>query len=300
MAGRTCRSQASQRVENSPACPGVVKKRDQTEKLKVSFSNVTYKQVSPYVWLNPNDAGRDNGCLEVFRSRIPTGMFQDIVKDVELALKQYGQLESHDNEETRSRFLASLFNRIIAKKGRIEHHFVAVDAISIIFIEVKKILTTGKHALDTKGQVLAECAACDYANYKDGHWVPILAILCDGNNFEYFVYDSGNKRVYTSGRVTGIISDEQESTAEFLYPTKKKMGESPGQGRNAHWLLREAAKAAQEGRFKESETMASNGVEKLKLSVSELPRQLYNAGFDTVWDGTTSLEEALKDRGLLI
>ncbi|KAL1984066.1 hypothetical protein VTN96DRAFT_9663 [Rasamsonia emersonii] len=78
------------------------------------------------------------------------------------------------------------------------------------------------------------------------------------------------------------------------------MGESPGQGRNAHWLLREAAKAAQEGRFKESETMASNGVEKLKLSVSELPRQLYNAGFDTVWDGTTSLEEALKDRGLLI
>lgn len=45
-----------------------------------------------------------------------------------------------------------------AKKGRIEHHFVAVDAISIIFIEVKKILTTGKHALDTKGQVLAECA----------------------------------------------------------------------------------------------------------------------------------------------
>lgn len=65
------------------------------------------------------------------------------------------------------------------------------------------------------------CIACDYANYKDGHWVPILAILCDGNNFEYFVYDSGNKRVYTSGRVTGIISDEQESTAEFLYPTKK-------------------------------------------------------------------------------
>lgn len=82
------------------------------EKLKVSFSNVTYKQVSPYVWLNPNDAGRDNGCLEVFRSRIPTGMFQDIVKDVELALKQYGQLESHDNEETRSRFLASVGGKL--------------------------------------------------------------------------------------------------------------------------------------------------------------------------------------------
>ncbi|KAL1965980.1 hypothetical protein VTN77DRAFT_4920 [Rasamsonia byssochlamydoides] len=296
------------------------------------------------------------GRLEVFRSRIPTDMFREIIEDVELALKQYGPLESHDNEETRSRFLASLFNRIIglfesiiinkpggllesefSKKGRIEHHFVAVDAISIVFIEVKKILTTGKHALDTKGQVLAECAACDYANYKDGHWVPILAILCDGNNFEYFVYDSGDKRIYTSGRVTGIISDEQQSTAEFLYSTKKtteylfdwfimayingiralgdrsssrskvkkrssteKWASALTRAENAHWLLREAAKAAQEGHFKESETMASNGVEQLKLSVSELLRQLYNTGFDTVRDGTTSLEEALKDRGLLI
>ena len=44
------------------------------------------------------------------------------------------------------------------KKGRIEHHFIAVDSVSIVFIEVKKVLTLGKSGLDVKGQVLAECA----------------------------------------------------------------------------------------------------------------------------------------------
>jgi hypothetical protein len=63
--------------------------------------------------------------------------------------------------------------------------------------------------------------ACDYANSKSGHWVPLLAILCDGNNFEYFVYDSVDKLVYTSGRVTGIISDDQESQSVFLLSVEK-------------------------------------------------------------------------------
>ncbi|KAB8256266.1 hypothetical protein BDV32DRAFT_161253 [Aspergillus pseudonomiae] len=48
------------------------------KKLEVSFSNVTYKQIAPYVWLNPHAGGRDMLRLDVFRSRIPTAMFQDI------------------------------------------------------------------------------------------------------------------------------------------------------------------------------------------------------------------------------
>ena len=46
--------------------------------------------------------------------------------------------------------------------------------------------------------------ACDYANSKLQHWVPILAILCDGEIFEFLVYDSGIKSIYASGRVTGV------------------------------------------------------------------------------------------------
>jgi hypothetical protein len=45
------------------------------------------------------------------------------------------------------------------KKGRIKHHFIAVDSVSTVFMEVKEILTLSKSGLDIKGQVLAECAA---------------------------------------------------------------------------------------------------------------------------------------------
>lgn len=127
----------------------------------------------------------------------------------------------------------------ITKKGRIEHHFTAVKSISIIFIEVKKNFALGKNLLDTKAQVLAECAgmssnlvheymyslmfliACDYANLKAGHWVPILAILCDGNNFEYLVYDSSDKLVYTSGCIPGVTSKQKQNEMDLLFTVKQ-------------------------------------------------------------------------------
>ena len=69
---------------------------------------MTYKQVAPYVWLNPNAGGRDIQQLEVLRSRIPKDMFREICVDVDDALTQYGPLDNHDNEETRSRFIAAV------------------------------------------------------------------------------------------------------------------------------------------------------------------------------------------------
>jgi hypothetical protein len=133
------------------------------KKLEASFSNTTYKQIASYVWLDPNGAGRDMLHLNIFRSRIPTGMFRDIVRDVEDALTQYGLIDSHDNEEARSRFISSLFNRIVClfksivvnkpetllkseftRRGRIEHHFIVLDSVSIVFVEVKKNLDNGK------------------------------------------------------------------------------------------------------------------------------------------------------------
>ena len=148
-------------------------------------------------------------------------MFRNICADVDKAMLQYGRMDSHDTEEARSRFIASLFSEIIClfgnavvnkpeglldseftKKGRIEHHFYAVNSVSIVFIEVKKALVIGKGKLNVVAQILAECATCDYANSKIQHWVPILAILCDGEKFEFLAYDSGIKSVYSSNIVT--------------------------------------------------------------------------------------------------
>jgi hypothetical protein len=62
--------------------------------------------------------------------------------------------------------------------------------------------------------------ACDYANSKYQHWVPILAILCDGERFEFLVYDSGIKSIYASGRVAGVLDFRNEP--ELLIPSLKK------------------------------------------------------------------------------
>ncbi|OXV06001.1 hypothetical protein Egran_06231 [Elaphomyces granulatus] len=307
-------------------------------KLEASFSNITYQQVAPYVWLSPSAAGRDMQPLDVFRARIPKDMFREITRDVEDALTQYGPLDSHDNEETRSRFISSstivnkpegLLGGEFTNKGRIKHHFIAVDSVSTVFMEVKEILTVSKSGLDIKGQVLAECAACEYANLKGGHWVPILAILCDGDNFEFFVYDSVDRLIYSSGRIPGIIFKERgdkldllismKRTTEYLFDwfvmayvngirslgyrsrvrsglSSEKWTAAIASAEKAHCLLREAAQTARDGKFDEAERMASDGVDPLKLSVSELPyQQPYERELESLWDGSKCLEEAFND-----
>jgi hypothetical protein len=185
-------------------------------------------------------------------------------------------MEYHSNEETRSRYIASVsrtkflirlnliylqfFSEVVSlfgcaiinnpeglldaeftKKGRIEHHFCSMNSVSIVFIEVKKTYVMGKGRLDVIAQVLAECAgmsdfslfwlqlqvlttllitlACDYVNSMDQHWVPILAILCDGEKFEFLVYDSVIKSVYSSRLATGVL--DLPDRPELLAPSLK-------------------------------------------------------------------------------
>ena len=67
---------------------------------------------------------------------------------------------------------------------------------------------------------LLRILACDYLNSKRQHWVPILAILCDGEKFEFLVYDSGVKSVYSSQMVTGVL--DLADSPELLAPSLKK------------------------------------------------------------------------------
>ena len=46
----------------------------------------------------------------------------------------------------------------LTKRGRIEHHFYAMDSVSIVFVEVGKTFVLGRGRLDVIMQVLAECA----------------------------------------------------------------------------------------------------------------------------------------------
>jgi hypothetical protein len=62
--------------------------------------------------------------------------------------------------------------------------------------------------------------ACDYLNSKREYWVPILAILCDGEKFEFLVYDSGVKSVYASQMATGVL--DLPDNPELLTPSLKR------------------------------------------------------------------------------
>lgn len=63
--------------------------------------------------------------------------------------------------------------------------------------------------------------ACDQLNQKQGFGVPILAILCDGLNLEYLVYDASEKQVYSSGLTIGITANEVGGSTELLISLKK-------------------------------------------------------------------------------
>lgn len=106
--------------------------------LKASFSNdVKYQSIAPFVGLNPLVRNmQDVPLFNLHRSRIPTALFKDIVKDIDILLIQYGPLKSHGTEVERSRCLApvslpivtawtteflnicQIFNRLVAQFGR--------------------------------------------------------------------------------------------------------------------------------------------------------------------------------------
>ena len=114
-----------------------------------------------------------------------------------------------------------------------------MSSVSIVFIEVKKSWALGRARLDVIAQVLAESAgmsnifvqpqilmtlliilACDYLNAKAQHWVPILAVLCDGNQFEFMVYESGVKSIYSSGEIPGV--SDFRNNPDLLAPSLKR------------------------------------------------------------------------------
>jgi len=48
------------------------------------------------------------------------------------------------------------------KRGRIEHHFYAINSVSIVFIEVKKVYSMGRARPDVIAQILAESAGMSF------------------------------------------------------------------------------------------------------------------------------------------
>jgi hypothetical protein len=75
-------------------------------RLNVSFSKVKYHEMAPKVGLFPFRGCDDMGTFVIHRARIRTSLSKEIVQDIEVALRQYGEPFQQLNEEARSRYLA--------------------------------------------------------------------------------------------------------------------------------------------------------------------------------------------------
>ncbi|KAN0132310.1 hypothetical protein V8E53_009874 [Lactarius tabidus] len=180
------------------------------------FSNVRFREIAPYVGLDPDWGLLNIPTFDLNRSRIPTSLFKDIVEDMDVLLPQYGNLRDHVTEEARSRFLSPIFNRLVAEfgrairntpellmkgrittRGRIEYHFQAFNNMALVFVEAKLKIGTYSERMDAIAQVIAECDACDYNNRRNGKGIPIHGILCDDIAFQFFSFDGSTNPHYT-------------------------------------------------------------------------------------------------------
>jgi hypothetical protein len=64
--------------------------------------------IAPLVGLDPRVKGDDIPTFEMSCARLPNSIFSIIVSDLQRLEAQYGRVEKHVNEETRSRYLAGV------------------------------------------------------------------------------------------------------------------------------------------------------------------------------------------------
>lgn len=73
-----------------------------------------YQNIAPFIGLLPILDLRDAPLFNLHRSRIPTALFKNIVKDMDFLLIQYGSLGNHDTKEARSRLFAPVSIPIVS------------------------------------------------------------------------------------------------------------------------------------------------------------------------------------------
>ncbi|KAG2076542.1 hypothetical protein BDR04DRAFT_1068035 [Suillus decipiens] len=197
------------------------------QKLNISFSNVQFQDIAPLVGLDHLRLANEMKTFPLHRSRIPTQLFRSIIEDLDAMILQYGPPIDHETEKARSYFLSPIFNHLvvifqgafrnkpesmlpgqITSQGRIEYYFKIFGAVAMVFIEIKKkIGDTGTGRLDAIAQVIAECDVCDWVNTQSDFNVPIYAILCDGEIFEFYQFISQASSPHMFSRGT-YISDQ--------------------------------------------------------------------------------------------
>ncbi|KAF8533341.1 hypothetical protein BDD12DRAFT_899504 [Trichophaea hybrida] len=105
--------------------------------------------------------------FQVKRSRIPTDTFQKIISNIDQMLQAYGSPELHGTKDARSRFLAPLWHRIVAKFG-------------MLIRNIPESMIHGR--ITTQGGI-------EYQFQSFGFNLPVYGILSDGSSWIFFRFN---------------------------------------------------------------------------------------------------------------
>ena len=179
-----------------------------------SFSNITWTDVYPF-FANSLDTRmysdhRSIQTYKLYRSRIPTEIFQHMCRELDRSRKNLGERRSLENEAAVQLYMnpipetiislfcgrltnmpEHMFHGRIAGSGRCEFTITFHGRLTLLFIELKQSLSHNAQAHSKiVAQVMAEADGANLFNEEyrfDG--IPIRAILTDSIDFEFYFFD---------------------------------------------------------------------------------------------------------------
>ena len=179
-----------------------------------SFSNITWADVYPF-FANSLDTRmysdhRSIQTYQLYRSRIPTEVFQGMCRELDRSRRNLGERRSLENEAAVQLYMnpipetiislfcgrltnmpEHMFHGRIAGSGRCEFTITFHGRLTLLFIELKQSLTHNARVhSNIVAQVMAEADGANLFNEEyrfDG--IPIRAILTDSVEFEFYFFD---------------------------------------------------------------------------------------------------------------
>ncbi|KAJ0420328.1 hypothetical protein BJY00DRAFT_141943 [Aspergillus carlsbadensis] len=151
--------------------------------------------------------------LKLHRSRVPNELFHQILADMRICERLYGDVDYISGQRAISRYIATAYIRTVAlfggalvinpqisTTGRIENRFLALGVYTALLVETEPgEALRGSEVRQIRAGVLDACVDMDWCNAKRNLWAPILAIVSNGASLEFTVFDSSSMELFTSG-----------------------------------------------------------------------------------------------------
>jgi hypothetical protein len=187
-----------------------------------------YTQSAPSIKFDPQCLREDLKSLDLHESRVPNELFQQILDDMSLAQRQYGEMPYATTEEGISRYFAAAYSRIVAlfggalvnrpqmgKAARIENRFEVLSVQTALLVQTRlgeAIHLIGPDLRKIQAEILETCVHMDWRNAKQGAWVLMLLAITDGIFLEFMVYDSSSNEVFAAADRLGITCFDETET----------------------------------------------------------------------------------------